>query len=243
MPTETVDEIRRRGLHPRRSPRSTMKRTMATAKPNKHVQRTLATREKLLRAAETIFVRDGYEGAELGEIAALAGRTKGAIYAHYKSKEDIFLALIRERSLEYKRRMAELIKSSTSTNQNRELFRKQCLSMVEDPVWAMLLLEFKLYAMRHPESKAHLNDYYAELLPEGQEKRFAELLGSAGSGADALSRSAAVRILGPLLSSVAIEATFAPRLLDAATRRKVAERVFDVLLPADRVQETAAKTR
>jgi AcrR family transcriptional regulator len=51
----------------------------------------------LFQAADTIFVRDGYEGAELGEIAALAGRTKGAIYAQFKSKEDIFLALVEEK--------------------------------------------------------------------------------------------------------------------------------------------------
>ena len=52
---------------------------------NKNEQRTRETRELLLRSAESIFVRDGYERAELGEIATLAGRTKGAIYAHFKS--------------------------------------------------------------------------------------------------------------------------------------------------------------
>ena len=51
---------------------------------NKHELKTRETRTLFLQAAETIFVRDGYEGAELGEIAALAGRTKGAIYAQFK---------------------------------------------------------------------------------------------------------------------------------------------------------------
>src|SRR5437899_2363276 len=60
---------------------------------SKHEMKTKETRELLLRAAETVFVRHGYEGAELGEIAALAGRTKGAIYANFKSKEEMFLAL------------------------------------------------------------------------------------------------------------------------------------------------------
>jgi AcrR family transcriptional regulator len=78
---------------------------MTTQKVNKHELRTRETRELLLHAAEKIFVRDGYEGAELGEIAALAGRTKGAIYAHFKSKEDIFLALVEHHTLRYRAQM------------------------------------------------------------------------------------------------------------------------------------------
>ena len=35
--------------------------------------------ERLLNAAEEIFVRDGYEAAQLDEIAATAGRSKGAV--------------------------------------------------------------------------------------------------------------------------------------------------------------------
>ena len=59
---------------------------MTVKKVNKHELKTRETRELLLQAAKTVFVRDGYEGAELGEIAALAGRTKGAIYAQFESK-------------------------------------------------------------------------------------------------------------------------------------------------------------
>ena len=54
-------------------------------KPNKHQLRAKQTRELLLKSAEIVFVRDGYLGAELGEIATLAGRSKGAIYGHFNS--------------------------------------------------------------------------------------------------------------------------------------------------------------
>lgn len=212
-------------------PRITMGRVMATVKPNKHAQRTQATRERLLRAAEAIFVRDGYEGAELGEIAALAGRTKGAIYAHYKSKEDIFLALIRERALGYRARMEQLMAPSSTPQETRETYREFCLSAVENTDWALLMLEYKLYALRHPEAKARLEDYYAEMLPEGSESRFAQLLGPTGSDEHAVSRSAAVQSIHPLLSTLAIESLFASRLLNARTRRQIAERIFDALVP------------
>ena len=61
---------------------------MPSPKRTKHELKTQETRALLLRAAEQVIIRDGYENAELGEIAKLAGRTKGAIYAQFKSKEE-----------------------------------------------------------------------------------------------------------------------------------------------------------
>ena len=54
--------------------------------------RTEATRKKLLAAAEKTFARDGFEAARLEDIASMAGYTRGAFYANFKSKEDIFFA-------------------------------------------------------------------------------------------------------------------------------------------------------
>src|ERR1700733_12534855 len=97
-------------------------RAMTTPKPNKHELRTKETRELLLRAAEEIFVRDGYSGAELGEIAKLAGRTKGAIYAQFKSKEDIFMALVEDYALRNRSEMVTALANSSGVEQNREMF-------------------------------------------------------------------------------------------------------------------------
>src|SRR6202040_4226360 len=56
--------------------------------------RTEATRRKLLAAAERIFARDGFEAARLEDIAAGAGYTRGAFYANFCDKEEIFFALL-----------------------------------------------------------------------------------------------------------------------------------------------------
>ena len=63
----------------------------AVAAPSRQAARTAATRRKLLLAAEQTFARDGYEAARLEDIAARAGYTRGAFYANFESKEDIFL--------------------------------------------------------------------------------------------------------------------------------------------------------
>ena len=197
---------------------------------NKHELRTRETRALLLQAAETIFVRDGYEGAELGEIAALAGRTKGAIYAQFESKEDIFLALIEERAHCYRARMEKLLAESTTIAGNLEALRTFYLQLAGDQAWSLLLLEFKLFAMRHPESKKRLQGLYSGMISRNDEKRFADILGAAGKGKDAISRVIAVQSLQPMISSLVLEAQMDNILSDRNVIKKVVNRIFDALL-------------
>src|SRR5580692_11566271 len=68
----------------------------AAVSPSRQEARTAATRRKLLLAAEQTFARDGYEAARLEDIAARAGYTRGAFYANFDSKEDIFFALLEQ---------------------------------------------------------------------------------------------------------------------------------------------------
>lgn len=56
-----------------------------------------AKREKLLDAALTVFLAEGYSAARLDDIAAAAGVAKGTIYLQFTDKEDLFRALILER--------------------------------------------------------------------------------------------------------------------------------------------------
>lgn len=200
-------------------------------KLNKHALRTRETREQLLRAAQVIFVRDGFEKTDLSDIAAMAGRTRGAIYAQFKSKEDIFLALMEERTQEIRAQMEKLLSNSNSAEQNLRAYRQFWINMIEDPVWSFLLLEFKLFAIRHPDSKERLQTFYDAVFPADHEKKLVSFLGSPGHGKDMLSRSVAIQTLQPLVSALAIEASFAPTLLSKDTLKKVATRLFDALLP------------
>jgi AcrR family transcriptional regulator len=205
-------------------------RTMTDKKINKHELRTRETRELLLHAAEKIFVRDGYEGAELGEIAALAGRTKGAIYAQFKSKEDIFLALIQQHTAHHRAEMAGMLAKSTSIEENLAALRKFYLRLLEDKAWALLFLEFKLYAIRHPESKEKLQKHFDEVMPAGQERRYVELLGPAGKGKYGLSRTEGVKTIQPVISALAVETALLPDFLDDLALKKVANLIFDALM-------------
>lgn len=54
------------------------------------------TRELLLQAALEVFYQRGMAQASLQEIAATAGVTRGALYWHFKNKEDLFDALFQQ---------------------------------------------------------------------------------------------------------------------------------------------------
>lgn len=56
--------------------------------------RALETRSAIVRAAAEAFVKHGFSGASISEIAAEAGVTKGALYFHFPSKAALGSAMI-----------------------------------------------------------------------------------------------------------------------------------------------------
>ncbi|MFC6083069.1 TetR/AcrR family transcriptional regulator [Sphaerisporangium aureirubrum] len=53
------------------------------------------TRERLLRAAAEVFAERGYDGTRVADIAAAAGVSNGALYAHFGSKAELLVAALR----------------------------------------------------------------------------------------------------------------------------------------------------
>jgi AcrR family transcriptional regulator len=78
------------GLRSRPMPRRRLTRDESKAR----------TRAELMRAANRLFLRDGYAQTSLAAIAEEAAVTKGAVYSNFESKEDLFLALLRETGTE-----------------------------------------------------------------------------------------------------------------------------------------------
>ena len=51
-------------------------------------------KQRLMRAAETVFHDKGYQGARVSDIVGLAGAAQGSFYLHFKSKKAILVELI-----------------------------------------------------------------------------------------------------------------------------------------------------
>jgi len=60
----------------------------------RQTERRAKTRAALVRAAAAAFAERGYDGASIDAIAAAAGLSKGAVYANFPNKLDLYLAVI-----------------------------------------------------------------------------------------------------------------------------------------------------
>ncbi|MFB7472968.1 ScbR family autoregulator-binding transcription factor [Kitasatospora sp. NPDC056184] len=61
-------------------------------------ERAVRTRATILRAAAQIFDEYGFSGSSVSKIINLAGTTQGAMYFHFRSKEDLAKAVIDEQA-------------------------------------------------------------------------------------------------------------------------------------------------
>ncbi|MEV8594357.1 ScbR family autoregulator-binding transcription factor [Streptomyces sp. NPDC052012] len=59
-------------------------------------ERAIRTRRTILEAAAAVFDERGYTSATIGEILERAGVTKGALYFHFGSKEELALGIFEE---------------------------------------------------------------------------------------------------------------------------------------------------
>jgi AcrR family transcriptional regulator len=128
-----------------------------TIEPLTPERRRAMTRRHLLDAAAVVFARNGFHGASLDEVATMAGFTKGAVYSNFKSKDDLFLALLDDR-LEREADAMRLELANRDSRPPGEQF-SSILDLIErysDDDWTALALEFVLYARRNPEARAKL---------------------------------------------------------------------------------------
>jgi AcrR family transcriptional regulator len=71
----------------------------------KRAERLEPSRKHLLGAAIDCFARFGYQGTSIDRIARHAGVTKGALYYHFRDKEDLLFAAVTERVGEFERKV------------------------------------------------------------------------------------------------------------------------------------------
>ncbi|WP_169084441.1 TetR/AcrR family transcriptional regulator [Paenibacillus sp. PL91] len=82
-----------------------------------------STAERIKQAALTMFTESGYEGASLSEIAKAVGIKTPSIYAHYKSKEQLFLQLIQEVIAEERKQYLELLQAIMKEPIKQQVYR------------------------------------------------------------------------------------------------------------------------
>ena len=80
-----------------------------------------AMREKILNTATQLFIQKGSEKTSMQDIAQTAGISKGAIYHHFKSKDEIVFAVIRSRQELMEEEMKQWLKATENLTGREQL--------------------------------------------------------------------------------------------------------------------------
>jgi AcrR family transcriptional regulator len=118
------------------------------------------TRSELLEAAGRVFAERGLD-ASIDEIAAEAGYTKGAFYASFGSKEELFLEVVDIRFETEATRLGELLAGDEDPEGQARAAAIDFVRFVSsDPSWPRLFFEFTVRAVREPAFRRHLAERY-----------------------------------------------------------------------------------
>lgn len=133
-----------------------------------------ATRDKIHSAAIRLFMQKGFGASSVQDIASSAGISAGLLYRHYKSKEDLFSALVAQATDS----MDELIRWLQTDAQPIDIMGGLTLEILDDIVkdghfaqLLMLLNQLLIQQDEHPQD-AHPQEALlretARLIGKGQ---------------------------------------------------------------------------
>lgn len=124
-------------------------------------ERRAQTRGALLDAAAELFATRGVDGASIDAIAEAAGRTSGAIYDHFGSKEGILFALLEGWVDDVAAVIsAELAAATTLDEHMATLWRNVSQPVAGGGRWIALEHELWSYAARNDAAREHLARRY-----------------------------------------------------------------------------------
>ena len=201
-------------------------RGRATARHDVHqTERARATRRKLLDAAKHIFAQQGFEAARLEDIAAGAGYTRGAFYANFKSKEDIFFAIFEEWVRERIETLTGALRRHSNPVEKLRALRTHYAELATDRRLVLISMEFKLFALRHPEAHARLRSSHRRIRASFGEL-FSEIMSGLGKTIP-IDYPAASACLGAVSQGLLLEHLLDPKTLSDGDVRNVLGYFFD----------------
>jgi AcrR family transcriptional regulator len=174
-------------------------------------KRALLTRRQLVRSARAVFAQEGFQNARIEDIAAKAGKTRGAFYDNFKDKEDVFFALFEEELDRDMEKLRPLLQQLVTLDERLQATARYLCRRGKDRQRTLLNLEFKLYAIRHPRRRKRLADLHALMLLRCSVPEIDDLLPSPSQHkrADSLA-------VGAIMDGLAVNQLFDPAAISDA---------------------------
>jgi AcrR family transcriptional regulator len=121
------------------------------------------TRFCLMESAARVFARRGLQQASIDEVAGDAGFTKGAFYANFKSKEELFLAMLDDRFAQKLEAIERVWGSEGDLQSKAREAGEDFADYLSDEEWSRLFFEFAAYAARNEDFRQELVTRYRAL--------------------------------------------------------------------------------
>lgn len=116
-------------------------------------------REKILRAAKELFIKNGYNATTTGDIVKYSGSSKGNLYHHFKTKENLFLEILNSEDAEWYAKWREEEKKCQSNREKFYLYNE--LSLKTEFYYPLQTAIMEFYSVEH-ESK-HIEEKINDL--------------------------------------------------------------------------------
>lgn len=120
-----------------------------------------ARKRQILEAATAVFARKGFDGASMDDIVRESGISKGGLYWHFKSKDQIIAAILR-RFFDQEMAGMEAIVAQDRPAEERLLQLAGHLADEMEQAFGLLPISLEFYAVaaRQESVRAFLQDYY-----------------------------------------------------------------------------------
>ena len=181
--------------------------------------RALVTRGQLIEAARVIFARDGFQSARIEDIAAEAGKTRGAFYDNFRDKEDVFFAIFEEDISRDQERIVDEMSAAPNLEGRIDVLARRLGELLQDQQLILLILEFKMYVIRRPQKRKRLSELYAEMCQRCSMTKintlFPEMV-----GASVEKRKRLTMEVGAIMEGLALNSLFSPENLSDKQRAR-----------------------
>ncbi len=184
-----------------------------------------ARRQAILGAAVGVFAQHGFAGTTIDAIARAAGLSKGGLYWHFKSKDDILAALLDQFFDQEMGVLERLVATGGSVAARlRQLGAQAATDLRQMEALRPIMLEFYALAARQAEVRQRIDRYYqhyhgllAALLQQGF---------TSGEFHHSTAEQAALALIAQL-EGLALIWSISPHLVDLGTQTTV---TIDLLL-------------
>ena len=124
------------------------------------------TRERLLDAAQTMFMKKGFVAASVEDIAAAAGYTRGAFYSNFGGKSELLIELLRRDHETMQAALQAIFQNAASREEMEAAILRYYSSLPSQNTCFLLWVEAKLLAVRDGRFRLRFNAFMHEKLDQ-----------------------------------------------------------------------------